>query len=67
MEAIVDQPTTPFEIAVEGLQEERLSCVRRLEAALLAESGNGEIETYLQRIESINNALIRLAEAYVIA
>ena len=67
MEVADDQSTSAFELAREGLQEERQSCVRRLEAALLAEDGQGDIESYLRRIDSINHELIRLAEAHVVA
>lgn len=67
MEVSDDQSTSAFETALEGLQEERRFCVRRLEAALLAENGEGDIEAYLQRIDSINHELIRLAEAHVVA
>jgi hypothetical protein len=67
MQVTDDQPRTTIEVAMLGLQEERQSCVKLLEAALVAHEANAEIEAYLRRIEYINSALIRLAGAHVVS
>jgi hypothetical protein len=67
MQATDDQPRSAFERALEGLQQERQVCVKRLEAALHAHEAKGEIEGYLRRIDSINSRMIRLAGEQVVS
>lgn len=62
-----DEPRSVIELALQGLQEERTSCVRRLQAVLDSKGAETEIEGYMRLIDNINAALIRLAGARVLA
>lgn len=64
MQMTNEQPVSSIELALAGLQEERTSCVRRLEAVLSSQGAESEVEGYLRRIDNINAALIRLAGAH---
>lgn len=54
-------PTSLFELTEQGLREEHAACVERIGCMAADPMRQGEIQAYLQRIESINKALIRLA------
>ena len=56
-----------IDLAVQGLQEERSACVRRLEHVLADATLALEAQAYLKRIENINAALVRLAGSHVVA
>ena len=64
MQITNEQPASSIELALAGLQEERSSCVRRLEAVLHSQGAQAEVEGYLRLIANINAALIRLAGAH---
>ena len=66
MQMTDEQPSSAIEHALQGLQEERTSCVRRLEAVLSNRGPDLEVEGYLRLIDNINDALIRLAGAHVV-
>jgi hypothetical protein len=54
------------DLAVEGLQEERSACVRRLQQIMADHEHGREVEGYLSRIDNINQALVRLAGAHFV-
>lgn len=66
MQVADEQPRSAIELALQGLQEERTSCVRRLEAVLMNRGPELEVEGYMRLIDNINAALIRLAGAHVV-
>jgi hypothetical protein len=50
-----------FDAEAERLQAERIACVERLLAIIEQARPDADIETHLQRIETINAELIELA------
>jgi hypothetical protein len=50
-----------IEEAIIGLQQERCSCVSRLCALLAGHGMTPEAEDYMRRLETINEALIRVS------
>lgn len=59
-------PRSMIDLALQGLQEERLACVDRLEKVIAATGHEAEVEGYLKRIENINAALVRLAGSHIV-
>jgi hypothetical protein len=52
-----------LELALQELQRERSACVERLCALLRTGQETTETQGYMRRIESINDAVIRLSRA----
>ena len=50
-----------IEEAIIGLQQERCSCVSRLCALLAGDGMTPEAEDFMRRLETINEALIRVS------
>jgi|LNFM01.1.fsa_nt_gb hypothetical protein len=61
-----DRSVTVVELALQSLQDQRTSCVARLQAVLEAPGRDTEVEGYLKLIDNINAALIRLASAHIV-
>jgi hypothetical protein len=55
------EPALPIEQALQRLKTERAAYVARLTARLERTDGGKDVDGYLERIENINAAIIRLA------
>ena len=66
MQAFHDSPHPMIDLALQCLQQERTSCVERLQAMLEAPGTEVEVQGYLRRIANINAALVRLAGAHFV-
>jgi hypothetical protein len=59
--SISDRPGRAIEQALQRLKTERAAYVARLTARLERAGGGKDVDGYLERIENINAAMIRLA------